>query len=276
MAEFYKGDIPILDDSRPADRDVLFNPKQTFGLVERDYSTDPEPMFAPPGDMKLYDPSEDDARYDEQEELQSSLEHIFLGKAGNPEFVNLDQNGQGYCWSYSTGHAMMLDRLKRGLKPVRFNPHAAAAILKGGRDEGGWCGLSAQFAREVGYAEEGKGLGKWPLHSRDLRNDTPTLRAEMAKYKTVEDWFDLTRQAYNQEMTERQLATCGFNNIPCPSDFNWWGHSVCQVRWVRISAGNWGPLILNSWKGWGRFGLAVLQGSKRTSTGALGIRATAA
>lgn len=277
MADFYKGVIPILDDAVPADRDVLFDPAQSFGLVPRDYATDPEPMFAPPGDMVLIEPSEWDARYDEQEAQQSSLEHMYLnGPGGNPAFVNLDQDGHGYCWAYSTGHAIMLDRLKQNLPTVRLNPHSVAAIIKGGADEGGWCGLSAKFVRSNGMAEEGAGPGQWPLHARNLKWDTPELRAAMAKYRIEEDWMDLTRQVYEQRMTAKQLATCGFNNIPCPSDFNWWGHSVCQVRWVRISAGNWGPLILNSWLGWGRHGLAVLQGSKATANGALGIRSTSA
>lgn len=176
------------------------------------------------------------------------------------------------CWAYSTGHAAMLARLRDGLPPIRFNPHATAAIIKNGRDEGAWCGLSAKFAGSVGWAEEGTGTGQWPLHSRDLRYDTPALRQAMARRKTDEEWRDLTKQDWDHKLTSIQLATCGFNNIPAPSDFNWWGHSVCQVRWVRIEAGSWGPLILNSWKGWGRHGLAVLRGSQATANGAVAIR----
>jgi len=47
---------------------------------------------------------------------------------------------------------------------------------------------------------------------------------------------------------------------------------VCQVRWVRIERGSWGPLILNSWKGWGRHGLAVLRGRQAVADGAIAIR----
>lgn len=273
--DFYHGTIPILDEARAADRDHLFPKDGSFGHVPRDYEEDPQSMFASPTEIELVPTSEDDARYDEQEATKSSLEHIYLsGPNGEPAFVNLDQNGNGYCWAYSTGTAIMLDRLKQNLPPLRLNPHGPAAIIKGGRDEGGWCGLSAKWARENGYPVEGTGPGQWPLHSRNLKYDTPECRAEMAKHKVLEDWCDLSRQVYDQNLTERQLATCGFNNIPAPSDFNWWSHSVCQVRWVRIERGNWGPLILNSWKGWGRYGLAVLQGSKRTANGALAFRMT--
>lgn len=274
MVDFYKKHIPIIETDKPA-TGLSHPPGVKFGLIPRDYSLYPESMFAPPSDMVLIPQSEWDARYDEQEETQSSLEHIYLsGPNGGPAFTNLDQDGHGYCWSYSTGQSIMIDRLRRNLKPVRLNPHATAAIIKGGRDEGGWCGLSAKFGREVGYAIEGTSPGQWPLHSRDLRYDTPALRAEMAKYKIEEEWTDLTRQAYDQNLTQAQCATCGFNNIPGPRDYNHWSHSVCGIRWVRTEPGAWGQLILNSWKGWGRFGLGVLVGSKAVCNGGLAIRLT--
>ena len=275
MADFYKGTIPIID-TEAIDSDMVFPSGQRFGLVPRDYATDPQEMFAPPSDMQLIPESEWDARYDEQEAQQSSLEHIYLsGPNGGPAFPCLDQNGHGYCWSYSTGQSIMIDRLKRNLPLVRLNPHATAAIIKKGRDEGGWCGQSAAFGRTNGYAVEGTDPGEWPLHSRDLKYDTPALRTEMAKYKIEEEWVDLTRQQYDQNLTRGQLATCGFNNVPGPGDYNWWGHSVCRLRWVRIEKGSWGQLILNSWFGWGRHGLGVLAGSKAVANGALGIRLTA-
>lgn len=279
MASFYKSTIPIIDTESPTVQasDLLHPSNVTFGLVPRDYSVDPPEMFAQPSEMELIPQSDWDARYDEQEETQSSLEHIYLsGPNGGPAFVNLDQNGDGYCWSYSTGHSIMMDRLRRNLPLVRLNPHATAAIIKGGRDEGGWCGLSAKWGRDNGYAEEGTGPGQWPLHSRSVKYDTPALRAEMAKRKIEEEWVDLTKAAYDQNLTTAQVATCGFNNLPGPRDYNWWGHSVCGIRWVRIGRGEWGQLILNSWKGWGRHGLAVLQGNKAICNGGLAIRLTSA
>ncbi len=277
MPQFYKGVIPIVDDFGDKHTDLSHPGGTTFGLVPRDYDKYPQTMMAsPPSELKVYDPSEWDALYDEQEEKKSSLEHLFLPEPNKPAFVNLDQNGDGYCWSYSTGQAIMLRRLAMGLPMVRLNPHSVAAVIKEGRDEGGWCGLSGKFAEEKGYAVEGNGPGEWPLHSRDLRYYNDECKKQMALHKVTESWYDLTKQEWSQTMTARQLATCGFNNIPCPSDFNWWGHSVCQVRWVRIEPGSWGPLILNSWKGWGRFGLAVLRGSKATANGAIGTRAVTA
>lgn len=275
MPEFYKSSIPIIDTEGP--RTNLSHPKNaTYGMVERNYDEQPESMFAPPSDMVLIQQSDWDAYFDEQEERQSSLEHIYLpnGPDGAPAFVNLDQNGQGFCWSYSTGHSIMMDQLKRGGKVNRLNPHANALIIKKGQDEGGWCGLSAQWGREHGYAIEGTGPGQWPKQSMNMKYDTAALRANMALHKIEEEWTDMTRQVYDQNLTQLQVATCGFNNIPGPRDYNWWSHSVCGIRWVRIAKGDWGQLILNSWANWGRHGLAVLRGSKAVCNGGLAVRLT--
>ena len=119
---FYKSVIPIIETDEPATN--LSHPQgAVFGLVPRDYSQDPQTMFAPPSGLKIIEESDWDAYYDEQEAMQSSLEHLYLsGPNGEPAFKNLDQNGDGYCWSYSTGHSIMLDRLRRNLPPVRLNP----------------------------------------------------------------------------------------------------------------------------------------------------------
>lgn len=275
MPAMYKGIIPIIETDEP-ETELLRPAGVSYGLVERDYDEDPEMMFAQPSEMQLIPESEWDARFDEQEEQQSSLEHIYLsGPNGTPAFPALNQQSDGYCWFYSTGQTMMLDRLRRNLPMVRFNPHSGAAIIKKGRNEGGWCGLSAEFATEHGIAVEGNGPGQWPANSRDLRYDTPALRAEMAKYKIEEQWTDLTKQVYDRNLTMAQVATCGFNNIPGPRDYYWWSHSVTALRWVRVERGSWGQLILNSWgPGWGRHGLSVLRGSKAVCNGGLAIRLT--
>jgi hypothetical protein len=270
MPSFYHGDIPIIEDFGTK-RTAATHPKGVrFGLVPRDYAVEPEAMFDGPDTIQTVPRSEWDARYDEQEATESSLEHLFL-RGGKPAFVNLDQNGDGHCWAYSTGHAAMLNYLRAGGHVPRLNPHFLATYLR--TFNGGWCGKSAKALAAVGCPVEGTGPGEWPLHSNNTALLTADRLAAAARRKTTEEWRDLTRQEWDQDLTTDQLATCGFNNVAAPSDFNWWGHSVCQVRWVRIERGSWGPLILNSWKGWGRHGLAVLRGTQAIADGAVAIRA---
>lgn len=265
-------DIPILDPTLATDRDTIWSRGATFGAKPRNYTEDPVTMHADPTGLPVIDPTDWDAYYDEQEAQQSSLEHLFL-RGGQPAFVNLDQNGDGHCWAYSTGHAMMLAALRDNRPVARLNPHFVASYLK--RFDGGWCGASAKVFQDVGCCVEGTGADQWPLHSNNSSAITAERLAAAALHKTVENWYDLARAVWDQELTNRQIATCSFMNVPTPEDYNWWGHSVCGLRHVRVERGSWGRLILNSWLGWGRYGLAVLRGSQSIADGAVAIRVAA-
>lgn len=251
----YKGKIPII--VRSLDEGFIRGTpdiKPSTGCVPRDFSIDPVAMGDSPAGMKVYEESDWDALYDESESKEDSLEHMYL-RGGVPAFEFLDQNGFPDCWYHSTAHAMMSDRMKQNLPPIRLNAVAGATLL--GRTNGGWCGLSMKHAREKGVPEVGTGPGQWPYQSRRGADDA-ALRENMAKHKSLEDWYDLGRSEYDQELTKKQLATCGFENWPAPSDYDRFGHSMLTLRWVRIGRGEWGPLTLNSWQGFGYHGLCVL------------------
>lgn len=262
----------VVDDS--TDNDLIYDPvidgeKKSRGLIKRDYSVQPLTVFAPPSEIPMIDESEWDARYDEQEKRQSSLEHLWLrGDNGKP-ILNLDQNGHGYCWSYSTGHAVMTVRLinKPGEPIVRLNPHSVASIIKKGKDEGGWSGLSAQFVRDHGMASE----QHWKVHSRDTSQDTPACREHMKEFRITEDFVDLSRSVYDQNLTKQQIASCLLQNVPVMVDYNEWGHAICAMRWVRVERGVWAPRILNSWRGWGDNGFGTINKSWNVD-GAVAVR----
>ena len=263
----------VIHDSTP--NDLLYDPvidghQMRRGLVSRNKLLYPEPIFAPPSEIILIPRHEWDARIDEQEERQSSLEHIF-NKATNLPVKFLHQNGHGYCWAYSTGNAVMMLRTLNNQPYVRLNPHAVAAVIKKGRDEGGWCGLSAKFLKDVGIPTE----AFWKVHSRDIGQDTPGMRANAALHKVTEDWVDLSQPIYEQNMAEELIASCLLQNTPCSLDYDEWGHSVCGCRWVRIEKGSYGPRILNSWLGWGDNGFGDIQRSW-TVDSAVALRVTGA
>lgn len=262
----------LIDDSTNPDLymdPIIDGEKKLRGLVPRDYTIDPPEMFAPPTEIQLIPRSEWSARIKEMEETKSRLSDLrMIAKNGGP-IPSLDQNGDGYCWSYSTGSCSMLVRARDNQPYVRLNPHAVAAIIKKGRNEGGWCGLSAKFLREYGIPSE----EYWPGHSRALSNDTPAMRENAALHKVIEDWVDLAASLYDQNLTFEQMMSCLLMRIPCALDFNHWSHSVCGVDPVEIEPGSFGPRIWNSWTdSWGDMGMGVLRGSKGIPDGALAIR----
>ncbi len=265
----WKG-YPLLDDS--TSNDIWFPPGMKTGYDPAQYV--PSMYATPPSEVPSIPMSEWDAYIDEQEKEQSSLEHIWRRADNGRVPICLDQNGNGYCWSYSCGSALMLLRAKANQKFIRLNPHSVASIIKSGKDEGGWCGLSCQFVETMGMAEEGTAPGQWPALSRNYKLfDDPTVKASMKSYLAAESWMDLKQPAYDRKMTFNQVASVLLSqNTPCQVDFNWWGHSVCAIRLVRIEAGRYGLMILNSWKGWGNDGMSVLSGDKMQPDGAVGVR----
>lgn len=258
MPELYKGKIPII--RRSLNEGFIGNTPDTMpatGAVPRDFDVDPVALRDSPDKIKLYNESEYDALYDKGEANEDSLEHLYLRGVAAGKFEYLDQNGFPDCWAHSTAHAIMVGYLVQNLPVPRLNAVAAATLM--GQTNGGWCGLSMKFAREKGCPLVGTGPGEWPYQSR-RGNNTPELQANMAKYRVLEDWYDLGKREYDQDLSSQQLATCLFNNLPSPSDYNRFGHSMLSLRYVRIERGSWGLLTLNSWKGFGYHGLCVLAG----------------
>jgi len=139
--------------------------------------------------------------------------------------------------------------------------------------QGGWCVLSAQFIRETGIPAQ----SFWPQGSAKLSYDTPEMRANAALHKVTEDWVDLTKDVYDQNLTFDQVASCLLTNIPVALDYNWWSHSICGIRLVRIAANEYGIKILNSWgDNWEDKGMAILQGRRSIPDGAVAFRTTIA
>lgn len=179
----------------------------------------------------------------------------------------------GNCWFYSTTSCVMALRSIMNLPHVRLSAHAGAWKIKGGRDEGGWCGLSAKFHKEVGCPS----VALWPEKSMSRQHDKPETWANAALHKVTEDWQDVTRDIYDQRFSLQQLDTLLACNIPCATDFNWWGHSVMMGRLVKVEAGSYGRAIRNSWsQSWGKNGWSVLRGSKAVPDSAIALRVTKA
>lgn len=266
------------DESKGWERDKWFCPMvdgevKGHGLVSRDYSIHPPEMFDPPSQLKLFARSEWSARAKEGDRRKSTAKDVrAVGMNGQP-IPSLDQNGKGYCWAHSTTSNVMLLRAMDNQPYVRLSAYAIACKIKGFRDEGGWCGLSAKFWKEQGCPSD----QFWPERSMARTNDNAQTWANALTHKVTEDWIDLTRNVYDQNLTFDQLATLLLVGLPCAVDFNWWSHSVCAVRLVEVEAGSFGIEIWNSWgDSWGEQGMGILRGSKAIPDGAVCLRVTGA
>jgi hypothetical protein len=264
------GNFLIIDDDTP--HDVIFPKNRSRGYIPRDFSAHPAGMFASPDQMPSISRSEWDARITEQDNQESSLMHIRLrGNSGQP-IPSLDQDGVGYCWAHSVTQTVVLSRALANQPYIPLSAFSVAATIKRGRDEGSWCGESAEFIRSRGVASQ----KVWPQGDRSYQKyDTAEVKADMAKHIITEDWVDVAKPIYDQNLTFDQVASCLLTNIPCAVDFNWWSHSVCAIRVVKIEAGSYGLLIWNSWSdSWSDRGMGILRGSKALPDGAVATRSS--
>lgn len=282
---------------------IVDGEKKTRGLVPRNMQTCPHGSMpeAPGFALDVIPQSEWSQRIADKRVASSNLSDIRLtGNFGKP-IPAQDQNGKGYCWAHSTVGAIRTTRALQGLPFVELSAYSVACIVKGYRDEGGWCGESLKFLTENGVAP----ASKWPLRSMSQSNNTPEMRQEAAKFKVTEGFYDLGAPIWNQKLTFEQVVTCALLNLPMAGDFNWWGHSVelldavdgaAMFGYCRAESGKlytreehdkvWsmddpvtagiGIRIFNSWgETWGDRGMSILTGNKAKPDGAVCIRLAA-
>lgn len=211
------------------DTTVVDGELKARGLIQRDYTRAPVGSYSGVpalADIKVPPRNDWPAIIQQREADKSFLSHIRRKNGPNGGHIPaLDQNGNGYCWSYSAHSCVMLWRAVMGLPYKRLSAHAVAAIIKKGADQGGWAALSADFIAKNGCAD----IDHWKEKSRDIRQDTPEMRQHMLTYKVEGLWRDLQASVYDANLTEDQAFGLMFANIPIQMDFNWWSHSVCGM-----------------------------------------------
>lgn len=214
---------------------------------------------------------------EEQERKKRRLSDIrMIGNKGEP-IPSLDQNGQGYCWSYSPCHSIMLVRAAQGQPYIRLSGHSLAWKIKNGKDEGGWCGLSTSEAVKFGYMP----TSIWTEKSMNGKQFNTAENWEIAKNFRIEEGFlDMNQKVWDMDLTFQQIGSCLLSGIPCPVDYDWWGHSICGMDLVYVTdkfpvtdIRCWGIRIWNSWRdSWGTLGTGVILGKKAIPMGATAIR----
>jgi C1A family cysteine protease len=258
--------------------------RMSRGCVPRDLEAHPVgsiPGVASvnPRDLPLIPREEWSSRIRDQAQAGARLSDIRLtGGVDGGMIPSLDQNGQGYCWAYSPTAALMLLRAKSGQAASRLSAHAVGCKIKNFRDQGGWSPQAVEFITANGVPD----VTAWPEKSMSRSNDNAATWDNAKQYKIVEGWWDLAPAVYDRKLTFDQVATCLLLCIPVPSDFYWWGHSVCAMDLVEFDSSlplsdinRWGVRIWNSWTDrWGDRGTSVLRGRKAVPDGATAPRAS--
>lgn len=265
------------------------------GTVPRDWARHPCGFspFAPASSITPVPRSEWSERIRDKVARKAQLSDLRnVGMPDGTPIPSRDQNGYGYCWAHSTTSAAVLRRCRDHLPYADLSAYAIACIIKNYRDEGGWNAESMEFLAKRGCPTS----EFWPQRSVNSQNDNPKTWENAALHKDT-DWADIPESNNCFDV----LATYLLNNIPCPSDFNWWSHSVCSTDLVdgaslygrmrgmdsgklitqqefdriwRVDdfGGAWGNRIWNSWgNSYGSNGMGILTESRGTPNGAMAL-----
>lgn len=241
------------------------------GLVQRDYDQFPHGCYnsAPPfslDDMPVIPMEEWPERIAEMERTKSRLSDIRNVANNGQSMPSLDQNGQGYCWAYSTTSCVQLLRARANLPYVPLSGHSVACLIKNFRDQGGWGAASLDFVSERGIMPQ----SIWPAKSMSRQHNTPENWDVAQEYRVSEAWVELSPPVYARDMSVMQVGTCLLNRIPVIGDYNWWRHSVALMDLVDVYPSRsardprrYGCRIINSWTDrWGERGTSVLKDSR--------------
>lgn len=238
---------------------------QKMGLVPRNFMKNPVGSYpaAPRFSLPILTEAEIEAKLRAQlAGAEMTLQQFRDTGDGGKRIKSLDQNGQGYCWAYSTTSGSMLARAGAGMPHVRLSAHMIGCLVKSYRNQGGWNAQSVAFAAQNGIAS----TEFWVEKSMARSNDTPAMRAN-AKQHLLSEYMDLDDDG---EALRFQIATCLLLNIPLAMDFNWWSHSVCGVRLM-----SWKPFkvrIWNSWTdSWSDEGMGDLEGNRAMPNGCIAL-----
>ena len=248
------------------------------GLIPRDYTLNPVGSYK---STKPFDPME--IPLIPREEWSERIEEMTAKKMRINDIREaagievLDQNGQGYCWAYSTAMCVMMARMMSNQPYVRLSAHSVAWTIKNGRDQGGWGCQSADFIQDRGIMP----TSLWPEKSMEGRTwGTERNWEDAAKFKITEAWMELSPRQYDRNLTFDQLFSLLLSGIPCVCDYNWWGYSVAVTCPYEIdkrmgldNPNRWAVGTPNSWgTGWGTRGYGIIKGSKAIPDGGLAVR----
>lgn len=262
--------VPIIDDQTKVE-DIF----KGRGGEPRDYSVQPAEMFASADDIKPLSLDDLIARIPELDKQEATLDHVLLRARANKRWTDLDQDGYGFCWGHSVTHAVMLAR------EVANQPHVALSAFglvhladpaRALNNRGGWCGLSAQAAREKGVPSQ----VVYPQGHVIRSGISDAILKDAAKYRVSEDFVDLQKPVWYQNLPFETVGTCLQSGRPAALDFNYMAHSVCGIKLVQIEKGSTidalGIMVLDSHGLWeGQQARWIIRGRRAIPDGAIAV-----
>ena len=187
-----------------------------------------------------------------------------------PPGFKYNQDGIGYCWTWS-GTAAMMDTRAAEDKDAELLSPVSMGYLVGWRDRGNYLEDYIQGARTHGVAPISHVDGNINSTNRNPRTYKDGWEEEAKKYRLDEIWDTDTRSG--DRTTILHCATILATARPIYIAYNWWGHALelVGIRWDEAKQNNVVWQIRNSHN---ESDLIELDGSRGTPDEAYGFVGT--
>jgi hypothetical protein len=183
--------------------------------------------------------------------------------AWGPDGFQWNQDGLGYCWTWSGTGSVMNCRAREGKPTILLSP-VSMGWLVNWRNRGNYLESFIEGAMERGIAP----MEYTPdQHSMDYKNYVKGWEEAALNYRIAEAWDSDTDSMIQHAIS---ILRCGVDGYIA---YNWWGHalSLVGVRWDESVANNLVWVIRNSHD---EDDFIELTGSKGIPDELYGIRAT--
>jgi hypothetical protein len=178
--------------------------------------------------------------------LMETMPMYHQNKTWAPDGFRYNQDGLGYCWTWS-GTACMMDlRAAEDKETVKLSP-VSMGYLVGWKNRGNYLESYIQGARKQGVAPVDWVDGDINSVNRDPDSYKQGWKEEREKYQLDEIWDTDTRSG--AKTTIRHCATIlALTARPIYIAYNWWGHALelVGIRWDESKQNNVVWIIRNS------------------------------
>jgi hypothetical protein len=158
-----------------------------------------------------------------------------------PPGFQFNQNGLGYCWTWSGTGAVMTTRAMEDKDTVLLAP-VSMGYLVGWRNEGNYLEDYIQGARNEGICPAVDGdINSW----KNSKSYWAPYEAERAKYRLDAIW-DCDNSS-DSRMVQHALSCLAYGR-PVFIAYNWWAHALHCVgmKWSESASPKCVPIIRNS------------------------------
>jgi hypothetical protein len=195
--------------------------------------------------VKLYDPSDYKEVITRCHE-QKSFPMYWQKRTWAPDGFRWNQNGIGYCWTWSGTAGMMDLRAIEGKDTVRLAP-VSMGFLVNWADRGNYLESYIEGAQEIGVAPASYMPGEdINSHDRNYRNYKDGWKDARGSYRLGEVWDTDTRNG-DARTIQHCLSILAYGR-PLYIAYSWWGHALecIGLLWDETKKNNLVWVIRNS------------------------------